>query len=239
MMPAIKQEVPVLRRVEDVDGWRWYSHGDILRAEDMYAGVTGILDIAVPASLKKYFVDNSKNKQEKRLTETGNIGSDIHTCVEIDLSGGKPDLTELTKPAFDQWLILKDKHKIKAFSTETMVYSPKYGFAGTYDIYGEFEGKPCVMDIKTGFFSVKAGWQMAAYRHAAIELGLIPKDAGMVGIQVHRDGRIGQPFIFQHLDWCLKSFVSCFEVWKALYFTKLNKIEWPWLKVSSLDALKE
>lgn len=236
---ALEIKSPILTRITDSEGWRWYSHGDELRSDDMYAGVTGILEVAVDQKLKSYFVKNSANKQEKRLTETGDIGTAIHDLIERDLKG---ETVAISNPAlrepFNRWLECKDKHKIKAYKTETMVLSKKYGFAGTFDIYGEIDGKPAIMDVKTGFVGVKAGWQIAAYRLAALEMGLVDPECGMAALSIKRDGSLGTPFIYEHIDWCTKSFLSCFEVFKALYFTKLNKLEWPWLKISSLAALK-
>lgn len=238
-LDSIIARVPALTRISDSDGWRWYSHGDELTSSDMYAGVTGILECAVDQKLKTYFVKNSANKQTKRLIETGDIGTEIHNLIEQDLNGHTVAITNPeTKEPFERWLECKAKHKIKAYRTETMVLSRKYGFAGTFDIYGEIDGKPSVMDIKTGWLGVKAGWQIAAYRLAALEMGLVDTDCGMAAINIKRDGSVGQPFVYEHIDWCTKSFLSCFEVWKALYFGKLNKLEWPWLKVSSLAALK-
>jgi len=237
MSLALKTQPNVLSRVKDDDEFRWYSTSGRLEPQNMYAGVTGILEVAVPQKLKKYFVNNSKGKQEKVLEQTGDIGTAIHKLVEDDLNGLQVTVSSELEPAFNQWLILKKKHDIKVIKTEQMVLSEKYGFAGTLDNLIEFEGQPMVGDIKTGFFGVKAGWQIAAYRLAALEMGLITPDFGMVGISIHREGKPGVAFKYEHINWCLKSFVSCFEVWKSLNFTKLNKINWPWLKVSSLGAL--
>lgn len=227
----------MLKRIEDNDGWRWYTHGNQLRPDDMFAGVTGILQVAVPEKLKNYFVNNSATKQEKTLQTTGDIGTAIHDLIERDLKG--EEITppkELEKP-FSRWQELKKEHNIKAKSLETMVCSQKYGFAGTFDGFGEYDGRPMMWDIKTGYVGVKAGWQMAAYRLAALEMNLIPPETGMVVFNIKRDGSVAKPLVYEHIDWALKSFVCTYEIWKSFNFYKLDRLKWPYLKDNSLKVL--
>ncbi len=227
----------MIRRIEDSDGWRFYTEDDAIDGRK-YISVTKILDCAVPEKLQQYMKKNSANAQAKRMTETADIGTAIHALVENDLKGIEQEIpTHLASP-FRLWQETRKKHNIKPMHTEIMCVSRKYGFAGTCDMVAEIDGVKCVADLKTGFFSTKAGFQISAYRMALIEMGIIDDSYGMAGIQIKRDGSGATVFKYEHLDWCLKAFVSCFEVWKSLYFTKLNKMEWPFLHVNSLEALQ-
>lgn len=225
-------------RITDEDGWRWYADSyEAYQAGDCYISVTQVMNHIVADKMQSYMRKNSDNKQKKVLAHTSDIGTKIHKAIEDDLSGVTPDITFDIKPAYMQWSRLKVEKKIQAMHTEIQLVSRDLGAAGTADIIGWYEDKLAVMDVKTGFYSVKAGWQMAAYRHMAIEMGLVGNDCGMVGLNIKRDGSSAIGFTYAHHDWCLKSFVACMESFKALYFTKLDKMGWKFLHKNSMDSL--
>lgn len=234
MNVAQKLRVDQIVREEDSDGWRWYTRGD-----QRFISVTQVLDVASHQRLNAWRTNNSKNKIQKTMQATAKIGTEIHDLVERDLKGQKVDeLPELLDVPFQEWKTLKEEKNIKALLTEQTVVSEKYGFAGSLDIFGtgNFRKPFNVMDLKTGYYSVKAGWQMAAYRQAFLEQNKYsPDEVGMVGIQVHRDGGKVNVFEYEHYDFCLRTFLSCLEVFKGMYFTKLKKMEWPWLTQPALN----
>lgn len=228
-----------IQRIEDDDGIRWYQDvGTGLK----YISVTHVLSYAVHPKLKNWFVNNSKNKINKILERSSNIGTILHSIIENDLSS-KPNVIDRIKypecsdeeiaslkKAFENWLVQKTDHEISATHTELVVCSDEFGYAGSLDILGTFDGKPALMDLKTGRYDVKAGWQMAAYRRAVIEAQLADESLGMVGIQVKRDGLEANTFIYSHYDFCFNKFLACMELFKAFNFYKLEKMNWPWLK---------
>lgn len=222
-----------LERFEDSEGWRWYKDSE----GRFYISVTKVLDVAQHQRMMKYYKTNSKAKNEKVLKTTANIGTEIHDLVERDLNNETFDIPEKYQDAFSNWIDVKDKFKIEAMHTEQMVISKKYGFAGTLDMFieGDFKKKYNIADLKTGFYGVKAGWQMAAYREAFLEQGgYSPDEVGMVGIQIHRDGSKVGVFEYEHINPCTEAFLSCLEIFKMLYFNKLNKLGWSYLKDNSL-----
>jgi hypothetical protein len=82
-------------------------------------------------------------------------------------------LQELTKrakkgaDAFHKWL---DAHKVKLISSERLIFSKQYYFAGTCDLEAEIDGELVVGDFKTssGIYN-EARFQTAAYQHAIQE----------------------------------------------------------------------
>lgn len=228
-----------IQRLEDEDGIRWYED---INTGRKYISVTHVLSYAMHPKLKNWFVNNSKNKINKTLEVASNLGTILHSIVENDLSNKAtvidklkyPDLSDeqvfQLKQAFDNWISTKEEHSIEAKYTELMICSDEFGFAGSMDIFGTFDEKPAIMDLKTGRYDMKAGWQMAAYRRAAIEAGLAEEELGMVGIQVKRDGSEANTFIYSHYDFCFNKFLACMELFKAFNFYKLEKMGWPWLK---------
>lgn len=220
----------MLNRIKDDKDDRWYCKEGTIGPDD-YIGVTSVLDIAVPKQLKKYFVNNSAAKQTKRLQETGDLGTAIHNEIEANLNDttiAEPRLDCI--PAMKAWKTWRASNEIKTIQTETIVWSDKLGYAGTFDFIANINGVKYLGDIKTGFFSVKAGWQMMAYKLAAIEMGILEPETKLVGVQVPRDGTEVKTYFYEHEDWLKDSWLSCFQLWKALNFTNLNKSNWKYLK---------
>lgn len=220
-----------LVRLEDGDGWRWYTDEE----GQKYISVTQVLDVAMHFRLKKWLANTSVKKAKETKYKTANLGTRFHNMVERDLTGQHVVCPAELKMPYENWQKLKSEKNIKAFKTEQMVNSTVYGYAGSLDIFGTFEDRACIMDIKTGRYDVKAGWQLAAYRQAFLEgSGYKKEELGMVGLQVHREGKDVNTFVYEHIDFCFERFLCCLEIFKGLYFYKLNKMKWPWLQHRSL-----
>lgn len=215
--------------VTDIDGTRWYLKGD-----QKYISVTEVISVPKAYKLQNYYKKNSANKIQKTMETTADFGSQLHKLVEFDLKGIKVtiDNPALAK-CFDNWLKVKENHKISAIETEKAVVSDLYGFGGRLDILGMIDGALCVIDLKSGFFDNLVGLQLAAYRQGLIEAGYY-HDIGLRGLQIHRDGREPTIFPFTHLDWCIEHFLDSLETWKHLNFTKLDSMQWPHLKQHAL-----
>lgn len=226
---TIKSKV---NRIEDEHGRRWYEHEG-----EKYASVTTVLDVVQHLKLNNYFKNNSKNAIEKKRVDTADFGSKLHRMVELNLKNVHVDIADpALKKCFEHWLTLRDDKGISATHSETVVVSRKYGFAGSLDILGTFNGKTCVMDIKTGWYGVKAGYQMAAYRQAAIEEGLTDTSCGLAGINIHRNGDKVNCFEYEHIDFCFRRFLYALECFKGLYFNELNKMNWSYLKIDAVET---
>lgn len=221
-----------MRRI-DTDLGRFYKDDD----GNQYVGVTTVLEVAVSKTLKKYFTNNSAASQEKRLKETGATGTRLHEIMQADLMGEVvAGLNEAELKCFEQWLKLKKEEGIVAATSdiEVQVVSKLFGFAGTIDMIGMHKGRRCIMDIKTGSYSVKAGWQMAMYRLAFKEQygELLP----VVGLSIHRDGKPAKSFEYQHYEFTERMGLCCLEIFKGLYFTKLKEMGWDYLTENSLKV---
>lgn len=219
-----------LFRFNDSDDWRWYAESrEAFNRGDCFISVTKVLDVVVHEKLKNWWIQNSKNAVKKRSTETADLGTAIHEVITLDLKGElkRPELLhESLKPAFEQWLRLKEKHGITSYKNEAFVFS-EMGYAGAADIQGLFDGERAVMDIKTGSYSIKAGWQLGAYRNAIHEM--TGEWIGAVGLHIKRDGTIGTPYKYVHHDYCFKAFESALFCFTALYFNKLKRMNWKYL----------
>lgn len=233
----------------DTDIGRVYAKDEV--AYDMgefYVSVTTVLDCVIDSGLKDFFVNNDKKTIERIRESTADAGTKIHELIESDLKGEDVIPSDSQQKAFDLWTSIRANHHIEADHNEVELYHDQLGYCGTADIIGNFtscDSKKCcfnkingtaVMDIKTGTYKVQAGWQIAAYRAAAINMGLVDESCGGVGLHVKRDGSEGRPFVMQHLEPCFETFLHCLQVWKFLNFNKLAKKKWKYLKT---DAFKE
>lgn len=222
-LPLCGDKEKKIVRYEDEDGWRWYE-----RDGKKYLSVTLVLSCVVHEKLKSWFIRNSQNKVKTAVKNAANLGTKIHAAVEADIKGKVHKIDPEIAQAFANWKELK-RTKVTPFESEVYVYSETLGVAGQLDLLGEYNKKMSVMDIKTGRYDVKAGWQMAAYKHCYEEMHNI-KDLGMVGIQIPRDGSEIRTFEYEHYDWCMSCFLGALQCFKGQYFAKLAKMDWPWLK---------
>lgn len=210
----------------DVNGWRWYVGEEGKR----YISVTTILDVAQPKYLTDWFKRTSKKEIEKKQKTSRDHGTAIHTAIEKQVKGLEHKIDPEHVKHLDNWKKLRDKHRITGQEAEKVVVSDVWGYAGTVDLVGLYEEQLSVMDVKTGrSYSIKTGWQMAAYKQALEEKGY-PK-LGMAGLHVPSDGKEPRSFKYTHYDWCWNRFLDCLGAFKGLYFTALSNVEWPWLHV--------
>jgi hypothetical protein len=107
--------------------------------------------------------------------EAAGIGSEIHDLIEKYIQHGK-DAVGQYRPevthgflAFLEW---ERAHGVKWIKSEFQIVSRVHGYAGTLDAICIYEDRPYVIDFKSsrGFYDT-FGMQIAAYRHAAEEMG--------------------------------------------------------------------
>lgn len=132
-------------------------------------------------------------KSHRRETESAAaIGTLVHSRIEWELrtklkirSKMEPKIPEhqvdrktgevsehpahVAYRAYQEWV---KESKLVPLAIEQRVWSRKYGYAGTMDVYGECYGVRTLLDWKTGkSIYDEALLQNAAYRHAWIEMG--------------------------------------------------------------------
>ena len=211
---------------------------------EFYLRVTHVLDVIQHKKLENYKINNTRKAQEKRLEETGEIGTKIHSMVEADLSG-TPKVEEGFEKINQNWQEIKTKYEITSDKSEQVICSPTHGYAGRFDYIGNIKGKHdgfespttikrSVQDIKSGWYSIKTGWQMASYKYALEEVGQ-EKDLGMAGINLHRDGDVKKVFVYSRYRECFIAFLCALNDYRMLYYPELRKLKWKWLNHCPLE----
>ena len=218
-------EDPIL----DGEGWRWRGNKPSV--------TTVIKNSIANRGLDNWYKNNSANAIEKRQKQTSEFGTECHRYFELFLKGdlSLSDVPETHKRhvvAFMEWV---QKNDVKPLYLEQALASETYGFSGQADFIGTVRGSLFVGDWKiTGTYSITNGYQLAAYRQAAIECQLVGPDAGIIGVQVDRDTAVVKEFKYKHIDFCFHKFLAGLEIFKGIHFYKLQALKWPWLHKQSL-----
>lgn len=162
-------------------------------------------------------IEDEDYPHKKRLKEAGDFGTLAHNYIEhyakwklgeMD-EPGEPseEIINIVVPAIN-WLegsislrpkrYQYDKNSIeitptgpaKILRSEQVVYSKVYGYAGTFDLVLEIDGKKYITDFKTsgGIYGLEYWLQLAAYRHALEEMGV---DKDFAGSIILRSGSSG------------------------------------------------
>lgn len=147
---------------------------------DLYLDVAGTPPMSRPAFLMTLESRLGKERaHSKELAKAGEIGTQVHELIEWTMKGElmyevgpSPRITDAAQWAFMAWEDWRKAVKLKPVVVEQVVYSRKYGYAGTLDLLAEVEGVLTVIDWKTGKAVYgEAHLQNAAYRQAIREMG--------------------------------------------------------------------
>ena len=122
----------------------------------------------------------------------GDFGTAIHQACAIIMSHGRDGLDwfglspDLVPPLyqFEKWL---EDFSPTIISVEEPLYSKRFGFAGTADIFAEQEKHPTVVEIKTGAHAM-AGPQTSGYERLKKEKHKIRSKVNRAALYLPKDG---------------------------------------------------
>lgn len=170
---------------------------------EIYVSVSTILNTETAGELIYWALnkfgdsDSPKEAYKKFMDEVSTVGTNIHKFIEFDLKKIKLDDKEILDasiPAIEQYLEWKKNHDVKMLESERKCHSKKWRIAGTADLVASIDGKPYVIDIKTGSVMPKAFTQLSAYKAflqqepKSIRLKEID-DCGLAVLNIHREGK--------------------------------------------------
>src|SRR5690554_3124637 len=127
--------------------------------------VNGVIVPSVSKILRStIFKDQYKNVPKHILEKAATFGTNVHKAIETDEVEG---LSMLEKTCYDQWLKLKNKHKIKVLEQEQIIHF-KDLYCGTFDMIIEVDGEIYLNDVKTTYALNKEylSWQLSLYKLA-------------------------------------------------------------------------
>jgi hypothetical protein len=198
-----------------------------------YPSVTTILKVvSKPALIEWAALEGwrigKKAKNEKELLElfrkisdnAKSRGSDSHQFIENYFKLKSP----LPPPSVNPYVVgfkkFINENKVEAIHSETQIYSPKHGYAGTLDLHARVNGVEYIIDFKTnkyGRIYRDVEMQLNAYTNAVYELGLTKTILPTMCVALSPSGY--KVKIWKEND--IKKFLNIFEVWKWI-----NNYQW-------------
>lgn len=108
------------------------------------------------------------------LDASRDLGVAVHAMIDLDV---RRDLDEDSLdgplPSFlCQWRAFLSDTGFKPLRSELKLYSSRYGFAGTLDLFGELDGHQTLIDTKSGAVPKTARPQTAGYKQLLEEAGI-------------------------------------------------------------------
>jgi hypothetical protein len=142
-----------------------------------YVRVSRVLDIIADDGLQKWRELVGPEEANRRAQDAADWGSEVHDIIKR-LNQGK-EVNEIPDRSVEmvmRYLAWREQWVEKMLHVERVLYSQKYGFAGTADIIAILKGSklPQIIDIKTGAIRKKkfALQISGAYKIAAKEEGI-------------------------------------------------------------------
>lgn len=149
-----------------------------------YVSVTTALSVLDKPGLYRWYGLNGIEKCEEIMKDSIDFGKAIHSKLELSFKTGRPvnvdaapDHQKLVLAKFNQW---RDDVDFEYIESELTVYSDRFLFAGTLDVYGRVNGEPHFIDFKTGnYIYDTVAYQLSAVKEAYIET--YPADREAIG----------------------------------------------------------
>ena len=161
-------------------------------------------------------IEEGRRRPEEVKTEAGDFGTQAHILIDAVLKGEKPEIPPELDPlmaSFDAWRRAAD---FDFRSTEQMVYSAKYKYAGTLDAVAYRGGRIVAVDWKTsnGLY-LEYALQVAAYSKALEEMsGEVVSEAWIVRL----DKRTLEVEVreVRDMDTAFIAFRAALYLWRAI-----------------------
>lgn len=142
-------------------------------------------------------------------------GTAVHRACELHLLDDldESSLDSEIRRYFWQFLKFLKQSGFKAEQTEQQIYSTRYDYAGTYDLYGILGKKRCLIDVKTPVkIHPATGPQTAAYEAAKRE-----HEATPARTVIHRYGLQLRPDKYELVPFTNRADFGVFLALKTLY----------------------
>lgn len=149
---------------------------------EMYVSVSQILSVENPGDfLSRWLLmtfggqPNPIQAHKDYMNQVSDLGTRIHHFVECELTNQPyPGIVkEDMMPGIESFFRFKKEHDIEVMDVERVLHSRKYRCAGTLDLRAKIDGKPYLIDLKTGSVQGKAFIQLMAYNIMMQEMGIL------------------------------------------------------------------
>lgn len=158
--------------------------GDI-REGELYVSVSQILSVENPGDFLTRWVLMTFGRtadpvaaHRNYMEEVSDLGTRLHHFIECEFTNQPyPGVVkEDMMPGIESFFRFKNQHDIEVQDAERVLFSRKYRIAGTLDLRAKIDGKPYLIDLKTGSVQGKAFVQLMAYNIMAQEMGILEEE---------------------------------------------------------------
>lgn len=187
--------------------------------------VSTACNMIVPIGLQNYYKRGEYKKIEAHRDATATLGTEGHALVEKQAAGEEVHPKEELKEWFNDWNKIQAQYEITSELSEVKVFSKTFAFGGQIDRIGNFNGKKCVIDFKTGRYSHINLWKTEAYRQAYIEM-TGDKDIGAVVLHLPRPdlmkrGQKVAHYTIERHETCFLNFLCSYQTLCMYYYKDL------------------
>jgi hypothetical protein len=188
-------------------------------------GTTSVIGILDKPSLLNWVAKITKEGHDwQRYRDAmGDSGTLTHLRILHYLKGTKPDLSEYSPAtiklsdnslkSFHEW---EKSHKLEPLFLEIPMISNTLNFGGTPDFVGYVNGRPEILDFKTGGLYLSVVLQLAAYRQLVKESCKLNIEYCR-GLSIPRtDGESFKEELYTKLDDEFEIFKSCLSIYNLL-----------------------
>lgn len=145
-------------------------------ATHIYTRDDGLIIPNVSSALTPAYFEAFRFVRQEDLIRARELGKKVHKTIDAYEKGilVRASLHPFLEAHLVQYLKFKREMDFEYISGEQIVWSDKYGFCGTFDIYGLLGGDPFMPDLKTGAKYEAHRLQTAAYKLCAAEREVVP-----------------------------------------------------------------
>ena len=123
---------------------------------------------SVTQLIKPYTADTLRFVDPAKLERARQMGVAVHLMVELHLLRELASIPAWQEPYMDAWLRFEQEQEFAVIATETKLYHPTMGYAGTPDLIGTLKAsrrRPAVIDLKRSLWAGRAiGLQTSGYK---------------------------------------------------------------------------
>jgi hypothetical protein len=200
----------------------------IAAAANLYEDIHGTPKMSRPAYISTLESRIGKEKAWKKESDKAiEIGDQTHKIIEWNLRkamgqtvGPEPRIKDKALWAFMSFGDAYKALEIKPLWIEQVVFSEKYGYAGTVDLIAEVSGHTtkatAAIDFKTGkAIYAESFLQIAAYREAIREMGHAQPELGIIlRLPKKETDPEFEYVVVDNLDAHFQAFLHALELWK-------------------------
>lgn len=188
----------------------------------IFPSVTEILKVIEKPYYNRWRHRVGEKEAARIMADAATFGSRLHKVAELVACKQERSVEPDMQPYAAAVREFLDLYILDVLGTELEIVSPKLGFGGTIDLYGQMlDGSYVVVDFKsTGQLTREHGLQVSAY-------ALLLQDAGMrinkrIVVRVKRD-KPGTWYARNYSNHAedVRAFLACKELW---YWQKKNQL---------------